>query len=109
MRLARGGGLMPKSLFPAELRPEQVTAVIDTREQLRLDLSPLKTVDGTLATGDYSVFGLENFIAIERKSEADLLSCIGQERERFEREIMRLLAYPVRCLIVESTWQRMEA
>jgi ERCC4-type nuclease len=51
----------------------------------------------------------EHVVAIERKSEGDLLACIGQERDRFDREVQRLLAYPVRVLIVESTWQRIEA
>ncbi len=38
-----------------------------------------------------------------------MLACIGTERERFDREVQRLLGYPVRCLIVESTWAEMEA
>jgi ERCC4-type nuclease len=72
--------------LPAELRPEQVTAIIDTREQLPLDLSPLGSTSGTLATGDYSVKGLEHVVAVERKSLADLLGCVGQHRERFDRK-----------------------
>ena len=94
--------------LPAELRPEQVTAVVDTREQIPLDLSPLQTVAGTLTTGDYSVKGLEAVIAIERKSLSDLLGCIGQHRERFDHEIQRLLAYPTRAVIVEATWADIE-
>ena len=94
--------------IPAQLQPEQVLALIDTREQLPLDLSPLQTGSATLATGDYSVKGLENIVAVERKSEGDLLGCVGRERERFEREVQRLLAYPVRCLVVESTWSAIE-
>ena len=59
-------------------------------------------------TDDYSLQGLESVIAIERKSEADMLACIGPERERFEREVQRLLAYPVRCLVIESLWHKFE-
>jgi ERCC4-type nuclease len=92
-----------------ELRPEHVVAIIDTREQIPLDVSPLGAEAGTLTTGDYSVKGLENVVAVERKSLTDLLGCIGTERERFEREIQRMLAYPTRALIVESTWQEVEA
>jgi ERCC4-type nuclease len=88
---------------------EAVRAISDTREQCPVDLSPLRVEVGTLATGDYSVAGLEHVIAIERKSLPDLLGCIGQERERFDREIMRLLAYQVRALVVESTWPEIEA
>ena len=63
---------------------------------------------GTLATGDYSVLGLENIVAVERKSLADLLGCIGQHRERFDREVQRLLAYPTRAIVVEATWPDLE-
>jgi len=58
----------------------------------------LRSVTGTLATGDYSIAELESVVAIERKSQADMLSCIGGERERFEREVQRLLSFPVRAL-----------
>jgi DNA excision repair protein ERCC-4 len=95
--------------LPAELKPEAVTAIIDNREQLPLDLSPLQTTWGTLATGDYSVAGLEHLVAVERKSLSDLISCVGCERPRFDREVQRLLAYPVRVLVVESTWPQIEA
>lgn len=95
--------------IPATLRPEWITAIIDTREQLPLDLSPLRTTTATLPTGDYSIQHLEHIIAVERKSLSDLLSCIGTDRQRFDREVMRLLAYPVRALVVESDWQTIEA
>jgi ERCC4-type nuclease len=90
------------------------TAVIDSREQNPLDLKlkddkPVKTEVGTLYTGDYSIRGLENHVAIERKSLSDLMGCIGGSRERFEKEIIRLKAYPVRALVVESTWADIEA
>ena len=97
-----------KTPLPAELRPDQVTAIIDTREQLPLDLDPLQTEAGTLATGDYSVRGLELIIAVERKGIGDLLSCIGTERERFDREVQRLLAYPIRAIVIEAGWADLE-
>ena len=98
-----------RSPIPSELKPEQITAIVDTREQTPLDLAPLTVEVGTLPTGDYSVKGLVNVIAIERKSLTDLLGCIGQDRERFDREVMRLLAYPVRAIVIEATWQEVEA
>jgi ERCC4-type nuclease len=94
--------------LPGTLKPESLVAICDTREQNPLDLAPLQVERGTLATGDYSIRGLEHVIAIERKSLDDLLSCCGCERERFEREVQRLLAYPVRALVVESTWGAVE-
>jgi len=95
--------------IPADIKPDDVCAIVDTREQTPLDLTPLMTVAGTLATGDYSIKGLENVVTIERKSLNDLLCCCGRERERFDREVLRLLAYPTRALIVESTWAEIEA
>jgi len=94
--------------LPREPKPEHLTAIVDTREQNPLNLEPLKTITATLATGDYSLVGLESIVNIERKGIGDLVSCVGAERERFEREVMRLLAYPVRALVVESSWQEIE-
>jgi len=67
-----------RSALPAELPIEAVTAIIDTCEQLPLDLAPLAVEPGMLATGDYSVAGLESIVAVERKSLSDLLACVGQ-------------------------------
>lgn len=94
--------------LPAELRPKNVTAIVDSREQQPLDLSPLRTIGGTLDTGDYSLSGLEHVVRVERKSLPDLITCIGRERERFQREVDRLLAYPVRVLVIESSWPALE-
>ncbi len=85
---------MSTATIPSDLKPEHVVAIVDTREQLPLGLTPLQSVEGTLTTGDYSVAGLKHVVAIERKSLPDLLGCIGQQRDRFDREVQRLLAYP---------------
>ena len=95
--------------LPATIKPEDVTAVIDSREQQPLDLSPLASVSATLQVGDYTIKGLEHMIAIERKSEGDLLTCCGQDRARFDQQIQRLLGYPVRAVVIQSTWPRIEA
>lgn len=91
-----------------ELRPSDLTFIVDTREQLPLDFAGIVTVQGTLPTGDYSVVGLETCVALERKSLPDLLCCIGTERERFEKEIQRLLAYETRAIVVEASWADLE-
>lgn len=95
--------------LPAELRPEDVVAIIDTREQLPFDLAPLKTVRGALQTGDYSFVGGEAIFAWERKSIPDLVSWITTERERAERNKERLLAYASRGLVIEGSWADIEA
>jgi len=91
----------------------EFTAIIDTREQKPLKLEYkkgliLNSERSNLYTGDYSIKGLENQIAIERKSLDDLMGCIGVNRERFEKEIIRLKGYPVRCIVVEATWKKIE-
>jgi len=102
--MPKGGGMT----LPAKLDPSQVTCIIDTREQMPLDLSPLRTEPGTLQTGDYALAGCDE-IRIERKSLPDLVACVGVERDRFSREVERLLAFRVRILLVESTWEQIES
>lgn len=76
---------------------------VDTREQapwsftgFRTDASQgrkpliIQTVTTTLASGDYSIEGLEAEVSIERKSVADFYGTILADRERFERELGRL-------------------
>jgi hypothetical protein len=57
-----------------------------------------------LACGDYSIEGLENIIAIEKKSGiGELLSNLtGSSRPRFKRFLRRLSAYPIKCIIIED-------
>src|SRR5216684_2800905 len=73
----------------------------DTREQLPLTLPNSRRA--TLATGDYSVEGYEQLIAVERKSHADFVMCVGAERERFERCLARLATYEYPALVLECT------
>ena len=93
--------------LPAKLDPSSVVCIVDSREQTPLDLSPLSVEVGTLQSGDYALKGCDE-IRIERKSLPDLVACVGSERERFEREVERLLAFRVRILLIESTWQAIE-
>jgi ERCC4-type nuclease len=95
--------------LPAELRPEHVGYVADTREQLPWDLSPLRMTRGTLQSGDYGLEAAPDAVAIERKSLPDLLGCVTNGRERFERELERLRAFPTRAVIVEASWSDLEA
>lgn len=95
------------------LKINDIIAVIDTREQRPLSLEykkgeKLASVKGNLYTGDYSLKGFENYVAIERKSLDDMMGCIGTHRERFEKEIIRLKGYEVKCIVVESTWKKIE-
>jgi DNA excision repair protein ERCC-4 len=99
---------MTRHPIPAQIDPSHIVAVQDSREQLPLDLTPLAVEVGTLTTGDYSLRGLEHCVCIERKGLSDILACMGGERERFSREVQRMLGYPVRALVIESTWETFE-
>jgi len=59
--------------------------ITDTREQ-----TPLWTDHvAALKTGDYSILGFENKIAIERKSLIDLFGTLTHGHERFRKELAR--------------------
>lgn len=94
------------------LRPEDLTVIVDTREPdpPPWNLAPLKSIRDTLVTGDYTIKGLNDHIVCERKTLGDLISvCSGESRERFEKELKRMLAIPARCVIVEATWTDLSA
>ncbi len=87
-----------------DLRPEDLTVLVDSREQRPppMDLR-MPTEKATLQTGDYSLAGLSHLVRVERKSCADLVMCVGRERDRFERCIERLRHFPLAMLVIESS------
>lgn len=101
---------------PSTFAPSPFTVLVDTREQLPYSFSGLFTdrdqgslplVVATrplgLATGDYSIDGYADQVAIERKSLADLYGTIGQGRKRFEHELARLDLMPFPNVVVEAS------
>ena len=89
--------------------------IIDTREQRPFEFlgqnGDITTERGTLALRDYSLAGLTDRVAVERKSLADLVMCLGEGRrgERFQRELMRAAALEAFAVVVESSWQDLAA
>lgn len=85
-----------------------MTIIVDSREQapfaFRHERFEAKTKPGALAVGDYSLAGLEDRVAVERKSLPDLVACLSRERERFERELARAAALDAFCVVVEASW-----
>jgi ERCC4-type nuclease len=94
------------------------SVIIDSREQKPFRFegipanadqggSPLvvPTQRGTLAVGDYALFGLPSGVVIERKSKEDLYSSISQRRENFESRL-RVMAtdYALAAVVIESDW-----
>jgi DNA excision repair protein ERCC-4 len=92
---------------PAKVRP---TLIIDTREQDPLPFTRLLARRGALATGDYSIAGCEALFSVERKSIQDLVGCcMGENRERFERELHRLRGFRFKRLLIVGTEEDIRA
>ncbi len=90
------------------IRFDEYFVVADTREQT--PLTPLledcghHVISSTLKTGDYSVKGYEDFVAIERKSLDDLVGSLTNGRQRFERELSRGCRLERFCVVVEAPY-----
>ena len=82
----------------------RITIVVDTREQEPLSFDPaIASVERrALPAGDYSLVGLEERVAVERKSLDDLVSTVIRGRQRFARELERLQGYDAACVVVEA-------
>lgn len=83
--------------------------IVDNREQRPFSFrgAPYDGVTveaGALAVGDYSLAGLTDKVAVERKELADLVACLGRERDRFERELARGAALDAFAVAVEASW-----
>ncbi len=76
-----------------------LVVVIDTREQLPYRFP--RSVVQTLQSGDYSLVGYEDWVAIERKTKSDAYSSLGRDRPRFEREMERLAELDYAAVVLE--------
>lgn len=81
----------------------------DTREQQPFSFAGPRYASDTverasLTVGDYSLAGLADRVAVERKSLSDLVQCLGRERERFERELARGAALDAFAVVVEASY-----
>lgn len=79
--------------------------IIDTREQRPYSLThsgqTLESVRRALPSGDYSLEGLEEIVAIERKSADDYVGSVLKNHERFQRELIRLQQFRFAAVVVE--------
>jgi ERCC4-type nuclease len=81
-----------------------VTIIIDTREQEQYGFNPqlVTSVRRALPAGDYSVAGLEQTVAVERKTLNDFVGTVMRARGRFYRELRRFGTYARACVVVEA-------
>ena len=74
---------------------------VDSREQQPYAF-PCETVRKALPAGDYSIEGLENQVAVERKSLPDFTATVVHDTARFARELRLLATYAAACVVVEA-------
>lgn len=84
--------------------------LVDTREQAPLSFERFTNWIGgekraTLATGDYTVEGMEHLLSLERKSLPDLVGTLMHSRNRFFAECERLTAFRWRAILVEASYE----
>jgi len=77
--------------------------VIDTREQRPFTFSGYDSVIATLSTGDYSLLGYEDRVAVERKSKEDAYGCVGTGRRRFIDCLKRLAELDRAAIVIERS------
>ena len=80
--------------------------IVDSREQNPFTFAcfDCTVIPGTLPSGDYSLAGFEDLVAVERKNLSDLIGCFTSGRERFVREMERLRGFASCAIVVESPW-----
>jgi DNA excision repair protein ERCC-4 len=85
-------------------RTGTATIIIDTREQEPYSFDPrlADTVRRAMPAGDYSVAGMEDAVAVERKTLDDFVSTVIHNRERFRNELRKLAGYRAACVVVEA-------
>jgi ERCC4-type nuclease len=82
----------------------RATIVIDSREQEPYSFDPrlAVAVRRALQAGDYSVGGLEDQVAVERKTLDDFVSTLIHRRRCFQKELRKLSQYRAACVVVEA-------
>jgi len=102
---------------PTSLRPQgtritllKPTLIIDSMEQKPYSFRPFRKWFAAierrkLSVGDYSVAGLEDRVAVERKSLQDLFNCCSpyHSREAFVRACERLSKMEFSALVIEGS------
>ena len=80
-----------------------LTLIVDSREQTPYLFSGYKTEISGLSIGDYSLKNCETEISVERKSVNDLIGSLTKGRDRFERELQKGAQLPYFAMVIEAT------
>jgi ERCC4-type nuclease len=101
---------------------DEFTIIVDTREQKPWNFSNHVTANHKLDTGDYSIEGLENILAIERKRNvAEFANNITEKRFKdvvdrlskmphsfilFEFDLDKVMSFPIGSDIPKKIWDK---
>ncbi len=90
------------------VRIPKPTVVIDSQEHMGYTFERFPnwfsgTVRKRLKVGDYTILGMEDEVAVERKTVPDLVNSIIQDRKDFIMKCERLSTFRKRCLVIEGT------
>jgi ERCC4-type nuclease len=104
--LAERGGTQLKTPRPA--------LVVDTREQHPFDFSRFAAWFGgiqkkALQLGDYSIAGMENICAVERKALPDLVHSLTVQRSVFVHRLRRMAQVPHRLLVIDAALSQVKS
>ena len=83
--------------------------VVDTREQKPYLFKGNTTIVHGLRTGDYSIDGYEDYVAVERKSLEDYYGCLSANRKRFELALDRLSRIRFSSIVLESSLTKLNS
>jgi hypothetical protein len=97
-----------------QLTTPRATVLVDTREQNPFNFSRFRgwfagIEKKALAMGDYSVAGLEDVCAVERKSLSDLVHSCTVDRNTFINRLRQMARYPHRLLVVTSALSQVKS
>ena len=107
---------IPHPIYPikaerggTQLKTPLPVALVDTREKNPFLFGRFKgwfagIEQKALKLGDYSIAGMEDICAVERKNLSDLVRSLTTDRVIFVERLRRMSGYPHRLLVITSSW-----
>jgi ERCC4-type nuclease len=97
-----------------QLRTPKPVIVVDTQEQNPFSFERFSgwfsaIEKRPLEIGDYSIAGLENICAVERKGLSDLVRSFHVERSVFVERLRRMSAFPDRLLVITGALSQVKS
>jgi DNA excision repair protein ERCC-4 len=90
------------------VRVPNPTIVIDSAEHMGYKFEGFTnwffgTIRKRLPVGDYTLLGMEDEVAVERKTIQDLVNSIIQDRRDFIEKCQKLSTFKKKCLVIEGS------